>query len=385
MEIEHKEPDPSEPKKRSDDATAIGQEISGQVPGLDAGQIYRQARDHQAAVFASSYDVGAGLDRLVAWMGRDSRSVADAEVALGQPDGRLTAHERRVAGEIAAPEGGPTVLRILLGAQLRRLRESAVISREDAGYHIRASGSKISRMELGRVSFKERDVTDLLEYYGVRDPEEREKLVQLTREANQTPWWQKYQEAVPDWFQVFVGLEEAAQLIREYEVQFVPGLLQTEDYARAVVLQGTPGLDPQEVERRVALRMGRQQVLKKENPPRLWAIVDEAALRRPMGGRDVLVAQIERLMDAVSEPNVTLQVMPFRYGGHAAEGGAFMLMRFPEADLPDMVYMEYLTGALYLDKPDEVERYAAVMERLSVAGTSPDRTREILASMLKET
>ena len=239
-------------------------------------------------------------------------------------------------------------------------------------------------MELGRVSFKERDVTDLLEYYGVRDAEERDKLVQLTREANQTPWWQKYQEAVPDWFQVFVGLEEAAQLIREYEVQFVPGLLQTEDYARAVVLQGTPGLDPEEVERRVALRMGRQQVLKKDNPPRLWAIVDEAALRRPMGGRDVLVAQIERLMDAVSEPNVTLQVMPFRYGGHAAEGGAFMLMRFPEADLPDMVYMEYLTGALYLDKPDEVERYAAVMERLSVAGTSPDRTREILAAMLKE-
>ena len=383
MENERNEPDPSEPKC-SDDATAIGQEIPGQVSGLDAGQIYRQARDHQAAVIASSYDVEAGLDRLVAWMGRDSWSVADVEAALGQPDGRLTGHERRIPGESAAPAGGPTVLRILLGAQLRRLRELAGISREDAGYHIRASGSKISRMELGRVSFKERDVTDLLEYYGVRDAEERDKLVQLTREANQTPWWQKYQEAVPDWFQVFVGLEEAAQLIREYEVQFVPGLLQTEDYARAVVLQGTPGLDPQEVERRVALRMGRQQVLKKENPPRLWAIVDEAALRRPMGGRDVLVAQIERLMDAVSEPNVTLQVMPFRYGGHAAEGGAFMLMRFPEADLPDMVYMEYLTGALYLDKPDEVERYAAVMERLSVAGTSPDRTREILASMLKE-
>ena len=284
----------------------------------------------------------------------------------------------------AAPAGGPTVLRILLGAQLRRLREAAGISREDAGYHIRASGSKISRMELGRVSFKERDVTDLLEFYGLRDAEEREKLVQLTREANATPWWQKYQEAVPDWFQVFVGLEEAAQLIRAYEVQFVPGLLQTEEYARAVVAQGAPGLDAQEVERRVALRMGRQKLLTKDSPPRLWAIVDEAALRRPMGGRDVLAAQIERLMDAISEPNITLQVMPFRYGGHAAEGGAFMLMRFPEPDLPDMVYMEYLTGALYHDKPDEVERYAAVMERLSVAGTSPDRTREILASMLKE-
>src|SRR5579862_3810896 len=273
---------------------------------------------------------------------------------------------------------------MLLGAQLRRLRDHAGISRDDAGYHIRASGSKISRMELGRVSFKERDVTDLLEFYGITDPTEREKLVQLTKEANATPWYQKYQDVVPDWFHVFVGLEEAAQLIRVYEVQFVPGLLQTEEYARAVVLQGAPGLDPEEVERRVQLRMGRQKLLGKDSPPRLWAIVDEAALRRPMGGREVLSAQIERLMDAVSEPSITLQILPFRYGGHAADGGSFTIMRFPEADLPDMVYMEYLTGALYLDKPDEVERYAAVMERLSVAGTSPDRTREILASMLKE-
>ena len=284
----------------------------------------------------------------------------------------------------AAPAGGPTVLRILLGAQLRRLREGAGITREDAGYHIRASGSKISRMELGRVSFKERDVTDLLEFYGVTDQAQIDSLVQLTREANAQPWWQKYQDVVPDWFQVYVGLEEAAQLIRVYEMQFVPGLLQTEEYARAVVLQGAPGLEPEEVDRRVALRMGRQKLFGKDNPPRLWAIVDEAALRRPMGGPNVLAAQIERLMDAVGEPNITLQVMPFRYGGHAAEGGAFTIMRFPEADLPDMVYMEYLTGALYLDKPDEVERYAAVMERLSVAGTSPDRTREILAGMLKE-
>ena len=284
----------------------------------------------------------------------------------------------------AAPAGGPTVLRILLGAQLRRLREAAGVSREDAGYHIRASGSKISRMELGRVSFKERDVTDLLEFYGVRDPAQIESLVQLTRDANAQPWWQRYQDVVPDWFQVYVGLEEAAQLIRVYEMQFVPGLLQTEEYARAVVLQGAPGLEPEEVDRRVALRLGRQKLFSKDNAPKLWAIVDEAALRRPMGGRDVLAAQIERLMDAVGEPNITLQIMPFRYGGHAAEGGAFTIMRFPEADLPDIVYMEYLTGALYLDKPDEVERYAAVMERLSVAGTSPDRTREILAAMLKE-
>ena len=279
--------------------------------------------------------------------------------------------------------GDPTVLKILLGAQLRRLREQAGVTRDDAGYHIRASGSKISRLELGRVSFKERDVSDLLDLYHV-DAETKGQLVQLTAEANATPWWQKYREVVPDWFHVYVGLEEAATLIRVYEVQFVPGLLQTEEYARAVVTQGSPNLAPEEVDSRVAVRMGRQKLLDRENPPRLWAIVDEAALRRPMGGREVLAEQVKRLIDAISEPNITLQVMPFKYGGHAAEGGAFTIMRFPEADLPDMVYMEYLTGANYVDKPDDVEVYAAVMERLSVAGTSPEKTRDILNEILKE-
>jgi hypothetical protein len=278
---------------------------------------------------------------------------------------------------VSTPGGGssvgdPTVLKILLGAQLRRLRETAGVTRDDAGYHIRASGSKISRLELGRVSFKERDVSDLLDLYHVAG-EQKDQLVQ-----------QKYREVVPDWFQVYVGLEEAATLIRVYEVQFVPGLLQTEEYARAVVMQGSPGLSPDEVDNRVNVRLGRQRLFAKENAPRLWAIVDEAALRRPMGGRDVLAGQIKRLMEAVGEPNITLQVMPFKYGGHGAEGGAFTIMRFPEADLPDMVYMEYLTGAHYIDKPDEVEVYAAVMERLSVAGTSPEKTRDILADILKE-
>jgi transcriptional regulator with XRE-family HTH domain len=289
---------------------------------------------------------------------------------------------------VSTPGGGssvgdPTVLKILLGAQLRRLRETAGVTRDDAGYHIRASGSKISRLELGRVSFKERDVSDLLDLYHVAG-EQKDQLVQLTREANATPWWQKYREVVPDWFQVYVGLEEAATLIRVYEVQFVPGLLQTEEYARAVVMQGSPGLSPDEVDNRVNVRLGRQRLFAKENAPRLWAIVDEAALRRPMGGRDVLAGQVKRLMEAVSESNITLQVMPFKYGGHGAEGGAFTIMRFPEADLPDMVYMEYLTGAHYIDKPDEVEVYAAVMDRLTVAGTSPEKTRDILADILKE-
>jgi len=282
------------------------------------------------------------------------------------------------------PGTGPTVLRMLLGSQLRKLREAKGVSRDDAGYRIRASGSKISRLELGRVSFKERDVVDLLDLYGVTDTGERESLLSLAREANSPAWWQKYSDVVPDWFQIYVGLEEAAELIRVYEVQFVPGLLQTEDYARAVVMQGQPGASAEEVERRVALRMRRQQLLRRPKPPKLWAVIDEAALRRPLGGRDVMRAQIERLMATEKEPNVTLQVMPFRFGGHAAEGGAFTLMRFPEADMADIVYIEQLTGAIYLDKREDVERYSEVMERLSVKSTSPERTHEILAALAEE-
>jgi transcriptional regulator with XRE-family HTH domain len=283
----------------------------------------------------------------------------------------------------AQPGTGPTVLRILLGSQLRLLREAAGITREDAGYAIRASGSKISRIELGRVSFKERDIADLLELYGVAGAESA-TLVELAKEANSPGWWHKYSDVLPDWFSVYVGLEEAASLIRLYEVQFVPGLLQTADYARAVVRLGQPGATPAEIEHRVSLRLGRQELLTKPGGPRLWAVVDEAALRRPLGGSEVMRAQLVRLIEATREPNITLQVVPFRSGGHAAEAGAFTIMRFPEPDLPDVVYLEQLTSALYLDKRDDVERYTEVMERLSVESESPERSVHILSGMLEE-
>jgi transcriptional regulator with XRE-family HTH domain len=283
----------------------------------------------------------------------------------------------------AQPGSGPTVLRILLGSQLRRLREAKGVTRDEAGYTIRASGSKISRMELGRVSFKERDVADLLGLYGV-DEDETRALVALAKEANSPGWWHKYGDVLPDWFQVYVGLEEAAQLIRLYEVQFVPGLLQTADYARAVIRLGRPSAPADEVGRRLNLRLTRQEVLTKPSGPRLWAVIDEAALRRPIGGREVMRAQFARLIEAAREPNITLQVVPFRSGGHAAEAGAFTIMRFPEVDLPDVVYLEQLTSALYVDKREDVERYTEVMERLSVEGESPMRTIEILSGMLEE-
>ncbi|GAA2395576.1 helix-turn-helix domain-containing protein [Dactylosporangium salmoneum] len=281
--------------------------------------------------------------------------------------------------------GGPTVLRMLLGAHLRRLREAQGVSREDAGWEIRSSESKISRMELGRVGFKERDVADLLTLYGVDDPEERNRLLALARDANNPGWWHRFGDVLPGWFQSYLGLEAAASLIRTYEVQFVPGLLQTQEYARSVVLLGHGRAKEDEIERRVELRMQRQQVLTRPDAPRLWVVVDEAALRRPIGGLDIMRGQIEALLEAnTSLPNVRLQVIPFNAGGHAAAGGAFTILRFPDEDLPDVVYIEQLTSALYLDKRDDVDLYAEAMERLCVEARPPTETSKVLEEIRKD-
>lgn len=280
------------------------------------------------------------------------------------------------------PSTSSTVRRILLGSQLRRLRESRGISREEAGYFIRASESKISRMELGRVSFKDRDVSDLLSLYGVTDETERTALLGLAREAGTAGWWHSYGDVLPTWFQTYVGLEEAASEIRTYEVQYIPGLLQAEEYARAVITLGQPSASEAEIERRVALRMQRQKLLVAERAPTFVAVVDESALCRPLGGPEVMRAQMRRLIEVAEQPNVTVQIMPFRFGGHAAESGAFTLLGFPEKDLPDIVYLEQLTGAMYLDKQDEVAQYAHAMERLMADSEPPGRTAELLAAML---
>jgi hypothetical protein len=283
-----------------------------------------------------------------------------------------------------APNSGPTVLRILLGAQLRRLRESKAITREDAGYEIRASGSKISRMELGRVSFKERDVADLLTLYGVSNDAEREALLGLARQANNPGWWHHYGDILPPWFQSYLGLEAAASLIRTYEIQFVPGLLQTPEYARAVILLGHAGATADEIDRRVELRRQRAQILDRLEAPQLWAVIDEAVLRRPIGGADVMRAQIEFLIEAAKKPNVRLQIIPFHAGGHAAAGGPFAILRFPEPELPDVVYVEQLTSAIYLDKRDDVDHYAIAMERVCIDAEPPNHTQEILGKLLHE-
>ena len=282
------------------------------------------------------------------------------------------------------PAAGPTVLRMLLGAQLRRLRESRGVTRESAGWEIRSSESKISRMELGRVGFKERDVADLLTLYGVTAEQERAALLKLARDANNPGWWHRYGDVLPSWFQSYLGLEAAAALIRSYEVQFVPGLLQTREYARAVVLLGHGQAGPAEIDRRVDLRMRRQELLRRPRPPRLWAVVDEAALRRPIGGPKVMRGQLQAMLEATRTPNVRLQVIPFAAGGHAAAGGAFTILRFGDQDLPDIVYIEQLTSALYLDKREDLDFYAVAMERLCVEAEPPERTPEILERLIAE-
>ncbi|WP_415948240.1 helix-turn-helix domain-containing protein [Streptomyces sp. KLOTTS4A1] len=283
----------------------------------------------------------------------------------------------------AGESSGSVVRRILLGSQLRRLRESRGITREQAGYSIRASESKISRMELGRVSFKARDVEDLLTLYGVTADTERVALLDLAREANVAGWWHSYSDVLPGWFQTYVGLEGAASLIRAYEAQFVNGLLQTEAYAHAVVTRNADDIGHAEIERRVALRLERQKLLVDERGPQLHCVLDEAALRRPYGDRSVMRGQLEHLIEMSQRPNITLQVMPFSFGGHSGESGTFTLLSFPESDLSDVVYLEQLTSALYLDKGEEVAQYARSMERLQKDSPNPDQTRDLLRGLLQ--
>jgi Domain of unknown function (DUF5753)/Helix-turn-helix domain len=283
----------------------------------------------------------------------------------------------------AQPRGGPTVLRMLLGIQLRRLREAAKLTPDQAGYEIRASRSKISRVEHGRVGFKERDVSDLLSLYGVSDPQERDRMLALARQANDQGWWAKYDDIMPDWFESYVGLEQATSLIRTFELQFVPGLFQTEDYARGVTMLGHRSASSHEIEHRVSLRMQRQKILELDDSPRIWAVIDESALRRPLGGAEAMRVQLRHLIEVTEYPRVTLQVMPFSRGGHPAAGGSFTVLRFGEPDLPDIVYLEQLTSALYLDRRDEVDHYMEVMNRLSAEADTPADSARLLENIAK--
>lgn len=284
-------------------------------------------------------------------------------------------------GKLPGGGDGPTVLRMLLGGRLRRLREAAGISREDAGEAIRGSHSKISRLELGRTGFRERDLVDLLSLYGVADPTELEEFLTLARQANASGWWHRDNDWLPKWFDTYLGLEQAARLIRCYEPRAVPELFQTADYARALLSLAHPNESFAAIERRVALRMRRQHILTKPEPPRIWLIVEEAALRRRIGGSAVWLDQLDRLLAAAEQPNVTLQVLADHVGGPALADGGFTMLRFTEADLPDIVYLQQLTGALYLDKESDLAAYRAVANLLSVHAAPPQYTRGLLEAL----
>jgi transcriptional regulator with XRE-family HTH domain len=277
---------------------------------------------------------------------------------------------------------GPTALRIALGTQLRRLREAKGISAEAAGYAIRASHAKISRMELGRVGFKERDVADLLTLYGITDEQERTTFLALARRANVPSWWHEYSNILPSWFEMYLGLEQASSVIRSYQPQFMPDLLQTRQVAYEVIQLAHPEESSGDIERRLALRMARQRILAQPGAPNLWVVVDEAALWR-LGEGPARRAQLQHLITISALPNVRIQVLPMCFGAHVAVGGPFTILRFSEPDLPDIVYLEQLTSALYLDKAQDVEHYLKVMDRLCVEAKSPAETIRFLADTLK--
>ncbi|MDV7222832.1 helix-turn-helix transcriptional regulator [Streptomyces prunicolor] len=280
---------------------------------------------------------------------------------------------------------GPVVPRLVLGARLRALRDERRISRSAAGDAIRASRSKISRLEAGRHRFKPRDVADLLTLYGVTDEAERATLLALAEEANSPAWWQHFNDVVPTWARAYLGAEQAASLVRCFEVQRVPHLLQTPDYARASLRLAHAGADGAELDRRVKLRMTRQRILRRRPAAQLWAVIDEAALRRPVGGIGTMRGQLRHLIEICRLPQVTVQVMPFLAGGHAGEAGPVTILRLPGGRLPDMVYLEQRVTALYPDRPTEIECYWDVMNRLVVEAESPEETPTILHRILQET
>ncbi|MGH3821788.1 MAG: helix-turn-helix domain-containing protein, partial [Pseudonocardiaceae bacterium] len=271
----------------------------------------------------------------------------------------------------------------LLGSQLYRLRMTRGITRETAGAAIRASQAKISRLEQGRVRFQERDVVDLLILYGITDHQERDAVLTLARRADLSGWWHRYSDIVPEWFELYVGLEQASSVIRSYEPHLVPDLLQTEECARALIPLGHPTESTEEIDRRVGLRMKRQEVLTRSGAPNLWAVVDEAALWR-LKPRSLRRAQIRHLMEMAELPNITLQVVSMYSSDHVAVSVPFTILRFSEPDLPDIVYLEQVTSALYLDKSQDVHHYMMAMDLLVLEAKSPSRTVKFLAILLEE-
>jgi transcriptional regulator with XRE-family HTH domain len=349
--------------------------------------VAREAMHHAEAMYQASAKETAVLEgrlasllterqKLIGWESDDDHSLAESS----EKTERDALEPTRAS--ISSTAGGPTVLRILLGSQLRRMREARGISAREAGEAIRGSESKISRIELGRNAVREIDIADLLTLYGITDRSEREQLLALASRANQPGWWHKYGDVLPSWFEVYMGLEDAAAQIRIYEVQYVPSLLQTEDYAHAVTTLGRDGVSAREIERKVQLRMARQAMLDRPDPPNLQVVLDEAVLRRHVGGPAMMRDQLKHLAEMAERPNVTIQMLPFQASGCSVEG-SFTILRFAEPDLSAMVYLEQLTSALYLDNPEDINSYLRGMRRLTTQALTSSETTQFLRQLLK--
>ncbi|HUA29399.1 MAG TPA: helix-turn-helix transcriptional regulator [Streptosporangiaceae bacterium] len=282
-----------------------------------------------------------------------------------------------------AIEHSPTVRRRRLALELRRLREAAKLTCEEVADHLECSASKISRVETGRVSVSPRDVRDMLELYGVAVAQ-REGLVQLARDSRQKGWWHAFSDTMQPQFATYVGLESAASEIRIYEVSLIPELLQTEDYARAVIRSGMMSSPSDDIDRQVALRMARQPAITRDDPPKVWAVLDEAALRRQVGGPGLMRLQLEHLLAQAALPNVAVQVIPFGGGAHPAMGRPFIILVFPERVDTDVVYLEDLTSALYVEDVAEVDRYNVFFNHLRATALSFDDSSALITSVLKE-
>ncbi|MFE6612363.1 helix-turn-helix domain-containing protein [Amycolatopsis sp. NPDC057786] len=270
---------------------------------------------------------------------------------------------------------GPTVRRRRLASELRRLREAADLTIDEVSEKLECSASKVSRIETGHVGVTPRDARDMLELYGIAG-DEQEALVQLAREARKRGWWHAYNEVFTG---TFVGLEADASSLRAFQALLVPGLLQTERYAKAVIRAMRPDAEDAEIRRRVAARMARQELLTDPSPPEYWAVIDEAVLHRVVDGPEVMAEQLYRMVTMAAQPNVTVQIVPFGAGAHPGMEGPFLIMGFPELADTDVVYVDSTSSGLYLEEPPDVRRYALMFDHLRAAALKPDDSVEVIA------